>query len=234
MSRIRLILAIPLLIFILPSTAQRSFRFSRETAHPNAKALMNEEFFWSAIDESGPFGSDGGSDAAYGFYQWRKEHPLGSPITYLKELFTSWAYPQLAWDELDTVEIKRFISLPAHPDPATVEQTIRAIKQNQNSTPATKGQKKLTDEEIRQLILDGSKNMGITYLSDEDEAIIGTAFAQIVMEGKIDPILKVHAQNTLKREMLPIMIRNFGNQGQQNLHKEKLTKMLKVVEKIHS
>jgi len=223
-----------LLLMSLITSAQQTFRFTRANAHPNAQALMKEEFFWSPIDESGPFGSDGGSDAAYGFYNWRKEHTLGSPITWLKELFSSWAYPQLAWDELDTVEIKRFISLPAHPDPATVEQTIRAIKQNQNTTPATKGQKKLTDDEIRQLILDGSKNMGLTYLTDEDAAIIGTAFAQVVMEGKIDPVLKVHAQNTIKREMLPVIIRNFGNQGQQNLHKEKLTKMLKVLEKIYS
>ena len=29
-----------------------------EKAHPNAKRLMNEEFYWSPIEETAPFGSD--------------------------------------------------------------------------------------------------------------------------------------------------------------------------------
>jgi len=40
---------------------------------------MKEDFYWSPIDESGPFGSDAGSDAAYGFQKWRKSHPTTSP-----------------------------------------------------------------------------------------------------------------------------------------------------------
>ena len=34
------------------------FEYSLETAHPNAHALMKEDFFWSPIEESSPFGSD--------------------------------------------------------------------------------------------------------------------------------------------------------------------------------
>jgi hypothetical protein len=30
--------------------------FAPETAHPRARALMKDDFFWSPIDESGPFG----------------------------------------------------------------------------------------------------------------------------------------------------------------------------------
>jgi uncharacterized protein YfeS len=55
-----------LLMFTLSAIAQSDsikFEFSPKTAHPNAQALMKEDFFWSSIDESAPFGSDGGSDA---------------------------------------------------------------------------------------------------------------------------------------------------------------------------
>src|ERR1700761_733077 len=131
----------------LTSTGQvnnQKFEFSLEMAHPNAKLLMKEDFYWNPIDESGPFGSDAGSDAAYGFQKWRKSHPIISPILYLKQLLDSWNYPSFAWDELDTSKIKLYISAPGH-------------------------------------------NMGVSYLDEIDEAIIGTAFAQFVMEGKGDP-----------------------------------------------
>lgn len=216
----------------LSAQQERQFRFTWQTAHPNAKPLMKDNFFWSEIEEEAPFGSDAGSDAAYGYYNWRKDHRSGSPITYLKELLASWQYPQFAWDELDTTKIKVFISTSSHPDPATVEQTVRAIKQNQENTSLPTGKKKLTDEEIRQLILDGGKNMGLTYLVNQDEAIIGVAFAQIVLEGKLDPAIKNYAQIAVKREMLPVINRHFGTQGQQNAHNEKMTRLLKVLQKI--
>jgi len=67
-------------LFVLKITVKgqlngEKFEFSLATAHPNAKVLMKEDFYWSPIDESGPFGSDAGSDAAYGFQKWRKGHP---------------------------------------------------------------------------------------------------------------------------------------------------------------
>src|ERR1700760_224494 len=101
----KIYLALLLTIIFLPSFAQQSsgrFEFSPANARPNARALMKEDFFWSPIDESGPFGSDGGSDAAYGFYKWRKTNPVASPVIYLKDLIDSWNYPPLSWDELDT------------------------------------------------------------------------------------------------------------------------------------
>ena len=49
------LLSLLLLIFTFGATAQNDsgrFEFSLATAHPNAKALMKEEFFWSPIDET--------------------------------------------------------------------------------------------------------------------------------------------------------------------------------------
>ncbi|HWK06832.1 MAG TPA: hypothetical protein VNS58_24525 [Puia sp.] len=46
-----------------------------DKAHERAKALIPEEFFWSCIDELGPFGSDEGDTALAEFRRWRKENP---------------------------------------------------------------------------------------------------------------------------------------------------------------
>ncbi|MEZ4534526.1 MAG: hypothetical protein R3D26_05865 [Cyanobacteriota/Melainabacteria group bacterium] len=45
---------------------------------------MKEDFFWDPGDVSAPFGSDDGADANYNFRQWRKTHPSGDVIEYLK------------------------------------------------------------------------------------------------------------------------------------------------------
>jgi uncharacterized protein YfeS len=51
-----------------------------ETAHPRARELMREPFFWDCVDETAPFGSDEGSDAYYEWRNWREENP-SSPLT---------------------------------------------------------------------------------------------------------------------------------------------------------
>lgn len=45
-----------------------------ETAHPKARELMIEKFFWNCADEEAPFGSDEGWDAYYEFRRWREHH----------------------------------------------------------------------------------------------------------------------------------------------------------------
>ena len=69
------------------------FEFSPEHAHPKAQALLNEDFYWSPVEEAGPFGSDDGADASYMFATWRKDHPDENPSVYLQELFEDWGYP---------------------------------------------------------------------------------------------------------------------------------------------
>ncbi len=227
-----------ILIFTLTLTGSsqtdsQKFEFSPKTAHPNAKALMKEDFYWSPIDESGPFGSDAGSDAAYGFQKWRGTHPTTSPILYLKELIDTWNFPPFAWDELDTTKIKLYISAPAHLDESFIAQEIELLKKENeryNSMPG--GGKKLTDEQLRQIVLHSQKNMGASYLNEIDGAIIGTAFAQFVIEGKVDPTLKNYVATTIQREMLPIITRQFGQPDQVKVRNVKMNKLLQVVRKM--
>ncbi|HSV11878.1 MAG TPA: hypothetical protein VLI68_13975, partial [Hanamia sp.] len=46
--------------------AMDNFEYTFKSANPKAQALMTDEFYWSPIEETAPFGSDDGSDAAYG------------------------------------------------------------------------------------------------------------------------------------------------------------------------
>lgn len=48
-----------------------NYDLSPGSAHPKARHTLTEEFYWSSINESGPFGSDDGSDAFDGLY-WQK------------------------------------------------------------------------------------------------------------------------------------------------------------------
>lgn len=234
----RTILLLPFSLFLLGLTAKgqtnsERFEFSPTTAHPNAKKLMKEDFYWSPIDESGPFGSDAGSDAAYGFQKWRKSHATTSPILYLKQLIDSWNFPPFAWDELDTSRIKLYLSTPAHLDESFITQEIEMLKkENERYSSMPGGGKKLTDEQLRQIALNSQKNMGASYLNEIDEAIIGTAFAQFVIEGKIDPALKNYVAKTIQRESLPIITRQFGQPDQAKAHNDKMNKLLLVVQKM--
>jgi len=211
----------------------QKFEFSPNTAHPNARALMKEDLFWSPIDESGPFGSDAGSAAAYGFQIWRKIHTATSPIIYLEQLIDSWNFPPFAWDELDTAKIELYISAPAHPDQAFIAQMVDMLKkESERYSSMPGGGKKLTDEQIRQIATNSQKNMGASYLSSINEAIIGTAFAQIVIEGKVDSNIKYYASKAIQREMLPTITRQLGQPDQVKAHNDKMNKLLQVVEKM--
>jgi uncharacterized protein YfeS len=45
-----------------------------ELAHPRARELMTEDFFWDCTDEEAPFGSDEGDTGYYEFRTWREEN----------------------------------------------------------------------------------------------------------------------------------------------------------------
>jgi hypothetical protein len=174
------------------------------------------------------------SDAAYGFHNWRKTHAAISPIVYLKDLIGTWHYPEIAWDEMDTAKIKKYMRTPYVLSQSEIDRQVNLLKQENNKSQAAPGVKKLSDEEIQQIVTSSGNNMGISYLVDMDEAIVGTAFAQFVLEGKIDLKLKYYVTKALEREMLAILTHQFGQLGQQRAHNEKMTKLLQVVKKMPS
>lgn len=80
-----------------------------ENASPNAKRLMNEEFYFSLTDETGPFGNDDGTDTYAGFQDWRKSHFSASPKEFLFEQLDRWAYPKFDLNELDIKKLTPYL-----------------------------------------------------------------------------------------------------------------------------
>jgi uncharacterized protein YfeS len=86
------------------------FELSPNKVHPNAKQLLNEEFYWSPIEETGPFGSDDGSDSFYGFVEWRAENKNESPVIYFKKLVQDWGYPAFDLSITDPSKIEQILN----------------------------------------------------------------------------------------------------------------------------
>jgi uncharacterized protein YfeS len=80
-----------------------------DKAHPNAKRLMTEEFFWSPIEETAPFGSDDGADTYAGFADWRKTHKTDNPKEFLIEQIDSWGYPTFDLNETNLDKLKPYL-----------------------------------------------------------------------------------------------------------------------------
>lgn len=203
------------------------FEFSYESAHPNAKALMKEEFFWSPIEETGPFGSDDGSDAAHSFLAWRMNHLEETPMSFLKDMIASWNYPYFDYFEMDTVRISTFLRQPKVYSDAELRQQVELLKDAAKNAPAT-NEKQMTDEEIKNLIRESSKGLNGIFLVSQDNGIIGTGFAQFALEGRIDPDLKTLTAIAIKRQLLPILLNRY-DEAIRKQRSEQLTKMLEVI-----
>src|SRR5450432_1255005 len=170
-----------------PKTVDK-LEYSYKTAHPNAQALMKDDFFWSPIEEAGPFGSDDGWEAAQGFRKWRYGNNSGDPLDYLKDLISSWQYPQFDWNEMNTSRIKDYITSGTELDEATIESRLKDFKEALKNSPDTS--MILDDKKLREIVKSSATQMNGIYLLGQDNAIIGTGFAQFAIEGKIDADLK--------------------------------------------
>ncbi len=82
---------------------------SKENAHPNAKRLMNEDFYWSPIDESAPFGSDDGADTYNGFATWRQRNKTEKPMVFFIAQINSWGYPTFDFNETSFDKLEPYL-----------------------------------------------------------------------------------------------------------------------------
>jgi uncharacterized protein YfeS len=207
-----------------------NFRYTLRSAHPAAKDLMPDDFFWSPIEETAPFGSDDGSDAAYGFRDWRISNKTTSPISYLKDLIKRWHYPPFNYKEMDTIKIAAYINKKAELDEATIQYQMQELKDIDDKLPVAP--MTMDDSQLRQLVISSANSMGRMYLLGQDNAIIGIGFAQFVLEGNIDNDIKHLTITAIKRELLPLLI-NLFEASYRTTRKQQLTRMLEVVNKIN-
>lgn len=88
------------------------YELSLEAAHPAARMLLTEEFYWSPIEETSPFGSDDGADAFYQFKEWRESNPTASPFIFIEALLDDWGYskgPQPQDGEVEAYLLERSV-----------------------------------------------------------------------------------------------------------------------------
>ena len=64
-----------------------------EHGHPQAKAVLDDKFFWS-LDDYSPIGDDIGFDSREAVLDWRKNNPQQSAADFLKTLFDEWGYDE--------------------------------------------------------------------------------------------------------------------------------------------
>ena len=126
---------------------------SKKTAHPTAVRLLAEDYWWEEGNDFSPFGNDDGSDALYGFREWRLTHTNTEPEEYFDYLAESWgtSFQQKDWSDYE--KIKK-------------EQTNNIL------------------------------------YSAIDYSIIGVAFAQLILEGKISNGLKSYGAKAINRQIL--------------------------------
>jgi uncharacterized protein YfeS len=136
---------------------------THEGAHPRAREVLTDAFFWDASDPCGPFGDETGREVLEAFRDFRLEEPRGNPVTLLDELLEEWEIANGSWDVVDADEV----------------QAVGA------------------DDELGLLV--------------RDEAILALAFAQIIVEGRVDLEVRRRAMLALVRQSLPALIHGFGD-----------------------
>jgi uncharacterized protein YfeS len=92
-----------------PTTIMNDIYPSLEKAHPNARILMNDEWYYSPIDDMAPFGSDDAADTYTYFYEWRPTNKSASIKKFILDHFQHWGYPQIDLETTDYEKFKPFL-----------------------------------------------------------------------------------------------------------------------------
>jgi uncharacterized protein YfeS len=82
---------------------------SFENANARAKLLMNEEFYFSTIDDFAPFGSDDAADTYSAFYEWRQSHKNESLKSFILDHLQHWGYPLFDMESTDFIVLKPYL-----------------------------------------------------------------------------------------------------------------------------
>jgi uncharacterized protein YfeS len=60
--------------------------------HREARAMLDDPFFWDCVDEFAPHGNDTGADLLIDFERWTRKHPSDDPMSFLQRLLTRWGF----------------------------------------------------------------------------------------------------------------------------------------------
>jgi uncharacterized protein YfeS len=85
------------------------WELSPENSHPNAVAILTDEFYWHGSGDNSPFGNGTGNDTLKLFQKWREKHWMETPIAFLDQLLDKWEIINDFWDVTDPAEVEKFI-----------------------------------------------------------------------------------------------------------------------------
>lgn len=136
---------------------------SRDDAHPKAREVLTDAFFWDPEDLGSPLGGDTGRDVLEALRDAREADPRSSVIVVLDDLLLNWEVANESWDVVSEAEV----------------QALGA------------------EDEYS--------------LLTRDEAILALAFAQIVLEGRLDSEVRRRALLALTRQALPALLHGWGD-----------------------
>lgn len=74
------------------------WELSPEVAHPNAKRLLKDEFFWDICDEDSPFGNDTGADTLEFYRAWIEESD--DDEDFLHQISDEW---EVDWERAESI-----------------------------------------------------------------------------------------------------------------------------------
>lgn len=81
-----------------------------DKAHPKARAVLTNLFFWDMTDDNTPFGNDNGADTLAFYRDWQASHPNDKVIDFLRELLQRWDVTDNHWDVLIPESIVELIA----------------------------------------------------------------------------------------------------------------------------
>jgi uncharacterized protein YfeS len=76
------------------------------SAHPVARSLMLDPWFWSIADDGSPLGNDTGADTLAAFREWRPTHTVVDPLALLRQLLRGWQVPDRDWRLLEPAALE--------------------------------------------------------------------------------------------------------------------------------
>ena len=77
--------------------------------HPNARAILDDTFFWECADDFAPHGSDTGADLLADYQRSVKRNSDVSSMVFLDHLFSGWGLLPIDWNVTDEREVRKLM-----------------------------------------------------------------------------------------------------------------------------
>ena len=78
--------------------------------HPDARKLLDDEFFWDCTDDWAPHGNDTGADLLSDFEKWNRSHPQAAAHEMAEGLLEGWEVGRIDLDAADEATVRSLLA----------------------------------------------------------------------------------------------------------------------------